>query len=78
MYAYILPAYQRGSDYHPRGRGQTWDLRFRKTSLRQLVSDAASHGLGDEDILLRDLFDGGETVYYKVLDEDGKVVHDIG
>lgn len=36
--------------------------------------DAEAHGLDEEDLVLRDLMDGGETCYYKVLDENGQMV----
>lgn len=62
-----------GTDYSPRP-GQDWDLQFRKKSLRQVLVDAEAHGLDEEDLVLRDLMDGGETCYYKVLDENGQMV----
>ncbi|POS68525.1 hypothetical protein DHEL01_v213081 [Diaporthe helianthi] len=69
---------QEGSDYgyqaeHGRGN-MTWDLLFRKKSLRQLLTSLEEAGLGDEDVLVRDLFDGGETVYYRLYDAEGNYV----
>lgn len=65
-----------GEDYSPSG-DQTWDLLFRKKSLRELVENLKAHGLQGEDVLARDLFDGGETVYYRVYEEDGTYVRDV-
>lgn len=61
-------------DYIPYGPYQTWDLRFRKKSLCQLVEDMEAQGLEEQDVIVRDLFDGGETVYYRVYDEDGNMI----
>lgn len=69
----MVPDSQEGGDYQPY-RNQTWDLRFRKQSLRQLLEDIEAQGLEDQDVIVRDLFDGGETVYYRVYDEDGNMM----
>lgn len=52
----------------------TWDLLFRKKSLRQLLTDLEQAGLEESDVLVRDLLDGGETVYYRLYDEEGSYV----
>ncbi|KUI56604.1 hypothetical protein VP1G_03864 [Cytospora mali] len=62
---------QNGMDFRPEGT-QTWDLLFRKKSLRQLLRDLEAEGLEEADVLVRDLFDCGETVYYRIYNEDGK------
>lgn len=51
----------------------TWDLLFHKKSLRQLLTDFEDAGL-EGDVLVRDLLDGGETVYYRLYDEEGAYV----
>ncbi|KAL1855909.1 hypothetical protein Daus18300_010888 [Diaporthe australafricana] len=55
----------------------TWDLLFRKKSLRKLPTDLANVGLEEDDVLVRDLLDGGETVYYRLFDEQGVYVRDV-
>lgn len=54
-----------------------WDLLFRKKSLRQLLADLRKAGLREEDVLVRDLLDGGETVYYRLYDEEGTYVRHV-
>lgn len=39
-----------------------------------MLEDAEEHGLDEQDLMLRDLMDGGETCYYKVLDENEKMI----
>lgn len=55
----------------------TWDLLFRKRSLRQLLAAFEQAGLEEEDVLVRDMLDGGETVYYRLYDEDGTYVRHL-
>ncbi|KAI3396837.1 hypothetical protein diail_11608 [Diaporthe ilicicola] len=63
---------QENSDYgYQAQRGMAWDLLFRRKSLRKLLADLEDAGLEEEDVLVRDLLDGGETVYYRLYDEDG-------
>lgn len=61
---------QEGTGFRPEGR-QTWDLLFCKQSLRHLLESMETEGLQEADVLVRDLLDGGETVYYRIYDEDG-------
>ena len=71
-----LVGFQEGSDYGGQARRGTlaWDLLFRKKSLRKLLIDLEEAGLEEGDVLVRDLLDGGETVYYRLYDEDGTYV----
>ncbi|KAG6354432.1 hypothetical protein INS49_004449 [Diaporthe citri] len=66
-----IQRFQEGSDYGYQARRGTvtWDLLFRKKSLRKLLADLEEAGLEEEDVLVRDLLDGGETVYYRLYDE---------
>lgn len=68
--------FQEDSDYGYQARRGTmdWDLLFRKKSLRQLLTSLEEAGLEDGDVLVRDLFDGGETVYYRLYDDEGNYV----
>lgn len=70
---------QEGSDYGCQARRGTldWDLLFRKKSLRQLLTSLEEAGLKDSDVLVRDLFDGGETVYYRLYNGDGNYVKHV-
>ncbi|KAI1492286.1 hypothetical protein F5X96DRAFT_402474 [Biscogniauxia mediterranea] len=47
------------------------DLLFRKKSLVRMLVDLENRGLPDEEALVCDYFDGGETVYFKVYDKEG-------
>ncbi|KAL2273702.1 hypothetical protein FJTKL_04156 [Diaporthe vaccinii] len=74
-----VQGFQEGSDYGYQARRgtMTWDLLFWKESLRQLLEDLKEAGLEEEDILVRDLLDGGETVYYRLYDEEGTYVRHL-
>ncbi|KAG8164112.1 hypothetical protein KVR01_006030 [Diaporthe batatas] len=67
------------SDYGFQARNGTmdWDLLFRKKSLRKLLVSLEEAGLEDSDVLVRDLFDGGETVYYRLYNGDGDYVKHV-
>lgn len=52
-----------------------WDLLFHRKSLRQLLADIEEVGLGEGDVLVRDLLDGGEMVYYRLYDEEGNYMN---
>lgn len=71
--------FQEGSDYgYQAQRGtMTWDLLFRRKSLRQLLADVEGAGLSEGDVLVRDLLDGGETVYYRLYDGEGTYVKHV-
>ncbi|ROW11472.1 hypothetical protein VMCG_01164 [Cytospora schulzeri] len=62
--------FQERTDYRPKGE-QTWDLLFRMKCLRKILVDTEAQGLRGADVLVRDLFDGGETVDYQVYNEHG-------
>lgn len=66
----------RALDYrYQAGQGSvTWGLLFRRKSLRQLLPGLDEAGLNEGDVLVSDLLDGGETVYYRLYDEDGTYV----
>ncbi|KAK7705387.1 hypothetical protein SLS63_014160 [Diaporthe eres] len=70
---------QEGSDYGYQARRgtMTWDLLFWKKSLRRLLADLEEAGLEEKDVLARDLLDGGETVYYRLYDEEGTYVRHL-
>lgn len=74
-----LAELQDGSDYgYQAQRGtMTWDLLFRRKSLRQLLADVEEAGLREGDVLVRDLLDGGETVYYRLYDGEGTYVKHV-
>ena len=71
-----MEGFQEGSDYGYQAKqgALDWDLLFRKKSLRQLLASLEEAGLEDGDVLVRDLFDGGETVYYRLYDNEGNYV----
>ncbi|KAI1301998.1 hypothetical protein F5Y03DRAFT_214714 [Xylaria venustula] len=48
------------------------DLFFRKKSVTRLLVDLENYGLDMELVLVKDYFDGGETVYFKLFDQDGE------
>ncbi|RWA06110.1 hypothetical protein EKO27_g8990 [Xylaria grammica] len=48
------------------------DLFFKKKSVTRLLVDLEKHGLDTDLVLVRDYFDGGETVYFKLFDENGQ------
>ncbi|KAI1108815.1 hypothetical protein F5Y14DRAFT_434688 [Nemania sp. NC0429] len=48
------------------------DLFFRKKSVTRLLVDLEKHGLDMDLVLVKDYFDGGETVYFKLFDLDGE------
>ncbi|KAJ3578480.1 hypothetical protein NPX13_g2081 [Xylaria arbuscula] len=52
--------------------GWYWDLFFKRKSLTRLLVDLENHGLDMDLILVKDFFDGGETVYFKLFDEGDK------
>lgn len=52
--------------YYPHYEGWSWDLFFRRKSLTDLIEEFREDGRADEDDLVRDFFDGGETVIWKV------------
>lgn len=47
------------------------DLFFRKQSLIKFLAELECQGYAEEEVLVRDYFDGGETVYFKVYDAAG-------
>ncbi|KAI0099795.1 hypothetical protein GGR51DRAFT_534416 [Nemania sp. FL0031] len=48
------------------------DLFFRKKSLTRCLVDLENYGLDTELVLVKDYFDGGETVYFKLFGEAGE------
>ncbi|XXG99271.1 hypothetical protein Hte_005608 [Hypoxylon texense] len=62
---------QRTGDVYPDKPGWTWDLFFRRKSLVEMVEEFREEGRAETDDLVRDFFDGGETVIWKVYDEEG-------
>ncbi|KAI1361977.1 hypothetical protein F5Y08DRAFT_286614 [Xylaria arbuscula] len=48
------------------------DLFFKKKSLTRLLIDLENNGLDMDLILVKDFFDGGETVYFKLFDAAGE------
>ncbi|KAI0521121.1 hypothetical protein F5B22DRAFT_597720 [Xylaria bambusicola] len=48
------------------------DMFFRKKSVTRLLVDLENLGLDMELVLVKDYFDGGETVYMKLYDQDGE------
>ncbi|KAI0974150.1 hypothetical protein F4678DRAFT_400511 [Xylaria arbuscula] len=53
-------------------KGWYCDLFFRKKSVTRLLVDLENTGLDMELVLVKDYFDGGETVYFKLFDQDGE------
>ncbi|KAI2638774.1 hypothetical protein GGS26DRAFT_542816 [Hypomontagnella submonticulosa] len=60
------------SDYYPQKEGWTWDLQFRRKSLIAMLDEFEEEGIPEDEVLVRDYFDGGETVIFKVFDEYGR------
>lgn len=52
-------------------------LLFLKKPLRRLLTDLEEARLEEGDVLLCDLLDGVETVYYRLYDEEGTYVKDV-
>ncbi|EMR63757.1 hypothetical protein UCREL1_9284 [Eutypa lata UCREL1] len=48
------------------------DLFFRKRSLIRLLVDLENKGVEEHEVIVRDYFDGGETVYFKVFNAEGE------
>ncbi|KAI2624285.1 hypothetical protein GGR54DRAFT_569142 [Hypoxylon sp. NC1633] len=63
---------QRLGDYYPHREGWTWNLFFRRKSLLVMLEEFEEQGREEADDLVRDYFDGGETVIWKVYDETGR------
>ncbi|KAI1090187.1 hypothetical protein F5B19DRAFT_335192 [Rostrohypoxylon terebratum] len=64
--------YQKGRECYPYREGWTWALFFRRKSFVEMLQEFAEQGRAEEDDLVRDYFDGGETVIWKVYDEQGR------
>ncbi|KAI0888698.1 uncharacterized protein GGS22DRAFT_62326 [Annulohypoxylon maeteangense] len=64
--------YQSRGACYPHEEGWTWDLFFRRKSLVSLLEEFKEEGRAEGDDLVRDFFDGGETVIWKVYDEYGE------
>ncbi|KAI0132426.1 hypothetical protein BJ170DRAFT_592383 [Xylariales sp. AK1849] len=47
------------------------DVFFRKKSLIRMLADSESQDIEEQEVLVRDYFDGGETIYFKVYDGEG-------
>ncbi|KAI4865658.1 hypothetical protein F4820DRAFT_284852 [Hypoxylon rubiginosum] len=62
---------QRTGCVYPHNPGWTWDLFFRRKSLVEMLEEFQEEGRAEEEDLVRDFFDGGETVIWKVYDEEG-------
>ncbi|KAI1765479.1 hypothetical protein GGR53DRAFT_261504 [Hypoxylon sp. FL1150] len=58
--------------YYPHTEGWTWDLFFRRKSLVDMIREFKEQGRSEDEDLVRDFFDGGETVIWKVYDERGR------
>ncbi|KAI0014485.1 hypothetical protein F4779DRAFT_13799 [Xylariaceae sp. FL0662B] len=67
-----VASYQEGTDVYPTEEGWTWDVFFRRKSLKVMLAEFAEQGRAEEDDLVRDFFDGGETVIWKVYDDKGR------
>ncbi|KAI1209547.1 uncharacterized protein F4807DRAFT_96880 [Annulohypoxylon truncatum] len=67
-----VATYQERSECYPCKEGWTWDLFFRRKSLVDMLEEFAEQGRAEQDDLVRDFFDGGETVIWKVYDEQGR------
>ncbi|KAI0161779.1 hypothetical protein GGR52DRAFT_576078 [Hypoxylon sp. FL1284] len=63
---------QRRMEYYPERPGWTFDIFFRRKSLIEMLDEFREEGRAEEDDLVRDFFDGGETVYFKVYDSQGR------
>ncbi|KAI1457530.1 hypothetical protein F4805DRAFT_172496 [Annulohypoxylon moriforme] len=66
-----VATYQGRGECYPYQEGWTWALFFRRKSLVDLIEELAEQGRAENDDLVRDFFDGGETVIWKVYDEEG-------
>ncbi|GAW20519.1 hypothetical protein ANO14919_100250 [Xylariales sp. No.14919] len=68
--AFVKSVFHSWASRYPEG----WycDLFFKKKSVTRLLVDLEKHGLDTDLVLVRDYFDGGETVYFKLFDENGE------
>ncbi|KAI1097358.1 hypothetical protein F4804DRAFT_351761 [Jackrogersella minutella] len=64
--------YQQRGMVYPHIEGWTWDLFFRRKSLVEMLEEFEEQGMAEDEVLVRDYFDGGETVIWKVYDEQGR------
>ncbi|KAI1775342.1 hypothetical protein F4818DRAFT_451683 [Hypoxylon cercidicola] len=63
---------QRSGEYYPHNPGWTWDLFFRRKSLLAMLEEFREEGRAEDEDRVRDFFDGGETVIFKVYDDEGR------
>ncbi|KAI0900219.1 hypothetical protein F4806DRAFT_493211 [Annulohypoxylon nitens] len=64
-----VASYQKRGECFPFQEGWYWDLFFRRKSLVDMLEEFAEQGRAEEDDLVRDYFDGGETVIWKAASE---------
>ncbi|KAI0828430.1 hypothetical protein F5Y06DRAFT_223453 [Hypoxylon sp. FL0890] len=67
----LVASCQRSSVYYPHDEGWTYDIFFRRKSLLTMLVEFEQQGRAEDEDLVRDYFDGGETVIWKVYDEEG-------
>ncbi|OTA80336.1 hypothetical protein M434DRAFT_38013 [Hypoxylon sp. CO27-5] len=67
-----VESYQKNSDCYPHNEGWTYDIFFRRKSLLAMLEEFHEQGRAESDDLVRDFFDGGETVIWKVYDDKGR------
>lgn len=60
-----IASQQRG-EYYPHIRGWTFDIFFRRKSLLQMLEEFEEEGRAENEDLVCNFFDGGETVIFKV------------
>ncbi|KAI1398860.1 hypothetical protein F4819DRAFT_438789 [Hypoxylon fuscum] len=67
---WVASSQQRG-EYYPHIRGWTFDIFFRRKSLLQMLEEFEEEGRAENEDLVCNFFDGGETVIFKVYDDEG-------
>ncbi|KAI1386149.1 uncharacterized protein F4822DRAFT_431022 [Hypoxylon trugodes] len=67
----LIVSLQERGEYYPHKEGWTYDLFFRRKSLFEMLDEFREQRRAEQDDLVRDYFDGGETVIWKVYDEEG-------
>ncbi|KAI1412221.1 hypothetical protein F5Y13DRAFT_49051 [Hypoxylon sp. FL1857] len=71
-FAKSVASFQKRGEYYPHKEGWTYDLFFRRKSLFAMLEEFKEQGKAEGEDLVRDFFDGGETVIWKVYDDEGR------
>ncbi|KAI2468609.1 hypothetical protein F4781DRAFT_443222 [Annulohypoxylon bovei var. microspora] len=66
-----VATYQKRGEVYPFEEGWSWGLFFRRKSLVEMLEEFEEQGRAEDEDLVRNFFDGGETVIWKVYDDQG-------